>query len=344
MPKSADESIIDPMKKTILVTGGAGYIGSHTTEALIEAGFEVIVVDDLSTGYERLLHPKARFYIYNVLETEKITSIMKNECISAVVHFAAKIIVPESISEPLNYYRNNTMGVLSLLEACKASSIKNIVFSSTAAVYGNASMELITESSPLAPINPYGSSKLFSETLIRDSEIEFGLKSVVLRYFNVAGASASGKFGQLSKNATHLIKIASEAACGKRDSMSITGTDYPTPDGTGVRDYIHVEDLADVHVLALKYLLNGGESEIFNCGYGHGSSVREVVDMVKKVSGVNFKAIEADRRPGDAAQLVADSTKVRRILNWSPKRDSLELICRSAYEFEKSFQFFGTNK
>ena len=332
------------MKKTILVTGGAGYIGSHTTEALIEAGFEVIVVDDLSTGYERLLHPKARFYIYNVLETEKITSIMKNECISAVVHFAAKIIVPESISEPLNYYRNNTMGVLSLLEACKASSIKNIVFSSTAAVYGNASMELITESSPLAPINPYGSSKLFSETLIRDSEIEFGLKSVVLRYFNVAGASASGKFGQLSKNATHLIKIASEAACGKRDSMSITGTDYPTPDGTGVRDYIHVEDLADVHVLALKYLLNGGESEIFNCGYGHGSSVREVVDMVKKVSGVNFKAIEADRRPGDAAQLVADSTKVRRILNWSPKRDSLELICRSAYEFEKSFQFFGTNK
>jgi UDP-glucose 4-epimerase len=323
------------MKKTILVTGGAGYIGSHTTEALIEAGFDVVIVDDLSTGFERLIHPKAKFYKCNVLETDKMTSIMKEEGVFGVIHFAAKIIVPESIAKPIEYYRNNTMGVLSMLEACKASLVKNFVFSSTAAVYGNATKELITELTPVAPINPYGSSKLFSESLIRDCENEFGLKSVVLRYFNVAGASESGQFGQLSKNATHLIKIASETACGKRDSMSITGTDYDTPDGTGVRDYIHVEDLADVHVLALKYLMNGGVSEIFNCGYGHGSSVREVVEMVRKVSGINFSAIEADRRPGDAAQLVADSTKARQILNWIPKRDNLELICRSAYEFEK---------
>jgi UDP-glucose 4-epimerase len=296
----------------------------------------VVIVDDLSSGFEELIHKNAKFYKCNVLETDKISSIMKDEEVSGVVHFAAKIIVPESIEKPLEYYRNNTMGVLSMLEASKKSEVKNFVFSSTAAVYGNASMDLITEETPVAPINPYGSSKLFSESLIRDCEVEFGLKSVILRYFNVAGASASGEFGQLSKNATHLIKIASETACGKRESMGITGTDYPTPDGTGVRDYIHVEDLADVHVLAIKHLLTGGASNLFNCGYGHGSSVREVVEVVKKVSGVNFSAIEAPRRPGDAAQLVADSTKLRQTLGWIPKRDNLELICRSAYEFEKS--------
>ncbi|MDO9183193.1 MAG: GDP-mannose 4,6-dehydratase, partial [Bacteriovorax sp.] len=189
-----------------------------------------------------------------------------------------------------------------------------------------------------SPINPYGSSKLFSEQMIRDCEIEFGLKSVVLRYFNVAGASESMRFGQLSKNATHLIKIASEVACGKRESMSITGTDYATPDGTGVRDYIHVEDLADIHVLAIKYLLAGGATELFNCGYGHGSSVREVIETIRKVSGVNLKADEGPRRLGDAAQLVADSSKVRRTLGWIPKRDNLETICRTAYLFEKALK------
>lgn len=324
------------MKNTILVTGGAGYIGSHTTHALIESGFDVVIIDDLSTGFERLLHPKAKFYQASVLDTVAVAGILSKENVSGVIHFAAKIIVPESIAKPIEYYQNNTMGVLSILEACKLASVKNIVFSSTAAVYGNASMELITESTPVAPINPYGFSKLFSEQMIRDCEIEFGLKSVILRYFNVAGASESLKLGQLSKNATHLIKIASETACGKRESMSITGTDYNTTDGTGVRDYIHVEDLADIHVLAMKYLVNGGKSEIFNCGYGHGSSVREVVDTVRKVSGIYFKATEAPRRLGDAAQLIADSSKVRSILGWIPKRDNLETICRSAYLFEKS--------
>lgn len=324
------------MTSTILVTGGAGYIGSHTTNTLIESGFDVIIVDDLSTGFERLIHPKAKSYKASVLDTETIASILKKENVSGVIHFAAKIIVPESIAKPIEYYRNNTVGVLSVLEACKQANVKNFVFSSTAAVYGNATKDLITENTPVAPINPYGFSKLFSEQCIRDCEIEFGLKSVILRYFNVAGASEAGKFGQLSKNATHLIKIATEAACGKRESMTITGTDYPTTDGTGVRDYIHVEDLADIHVLAVKYLLEGGKSEIFNCGYGHGSSVREVVNTVKKITGVNFNVTEGPRRDGDAAQLVADSSKARKVLAWIPKRDNLELICRSAYVFEKS--------
>lgn len=324
------------MKNKILVTGGAGYIGSHATSALLEAGFEVVIVDDLSTGFEKLIHPKAKFYKVSVLDTNIIAKILQNEKICGVIHFAAKIIVPESLLKPIEYYKNNTMGVLSVLEACKLSSVKNFVFSSTAAVYGNAPMELITEETPTAPINPYGFSKLFSEQMIRDAELEFGLKSVILRYFNVAGASESLQYGQLSKTASHLIKIASEAACGKRDSMQITGTDYPTTDGTGVRDYIHVEDLADIHVLALKYLLSGGSSEIFNCGYGHGSSVREVIETVRKVSGVNFQATESARRSGDAAQLVADSSKVRRVLGWIPKKDNLDLICESAYLFEKS--------
>ncbi len=324
------------MKNKILVTGGAGYVGSHTVSALIKSGFEVVIVDDLSTGFKRLIHPKARMYQVSILNTEAIKDILRNEQIAGVIHFAAKIIVPESIAQPIEYYKNNTMGVLSVLEACKVAEVKKIVFSSTAAVYGNASMELIKELDSVSPINPYGFSKLFSEQIIKDCEFEFGLQSVILRYFNVAGASESLQLGQLSKNATHLIKIASEVACGKRDSISITGTDYPTIDGTGVRDYIHVEDLADIHVLAIKFLLEGGKSEIFNCGYGHGVSVREVIETIRKVSGVNFKAFEEPRRPGDAAQLVADSSKVRKTLGWIPKRDSLETICRTAYLFEKS--------
>ena len=327
------------VKNTILVTGGAGYIGSHTANALIESGFDVVIVDDLSTGFEKLIPLNARFHKASILDTEAIADLLSSENITGIIHFAAKIIVPESITKPIEYYKNNTMGVLSILEAAKLANIKNLVFSSTAAVYGNASLELITELAPVAPINPYGFSKLFSEQIIKDAEIEFGLKSVILRYFNVAGASDSLNFGQLSKNATHLIKIASEVACGKRESITITGTDYPTIDGTGVRDYIHVEDLADIHVLAMKYLLTkNSTSEIFNCGYGHGSSVKEVLEAIRKISGVDFKATEDTRRPGDAAQLVADSSKVRRILKWTPKRDNLEIICRSAYLFEKSLK------
>lgn len=268
-------------------------------------------------------------------ETQKIAEIMKSENISGVIHFAAKIIVPDSIIHSLDYYENNTHGVISTLKACQLANVKNFVFSSTAAVYGNASSDLISEQTPTLPINPYGFSKLFSEQIIRDTELEFGLKSVIFRYFNVAGASESQQFGQRSKKATHLIKIASEAACGKRSNMSITGTDYSTKDGTGIRDYIHVQDLADAHVLAIKHLLNDGKSELFNCGYGHGYSVREVINCMKKLT-YNFEVFEAPRREGDAASLVADSKRLRQLLNWNPKRDDLELICKSAYLFEKS--------
>lgn len=324
------------MKTKILVTGGAGYIGSHATSALIDSGFDVVIIDNLSTGFTQLIHPKAKFYNENILNTQAVATILKNENIVGVIHFAAKIIVPESIKNPLDYYCNNTFGVLSLLEALKITGVKFLVFSSTAAVYGNASFEPVTEETEPSPINPYGFSKLFSEQIIKDSERDFSLKSVILRYFNVAGANEKKKLGQFSDNATHLIKVASQVACGKKEYLSITGTDYNTFDGTGVRDYIHVEDLADIHVLAMKYLINGGNSETLNCGYGHGTSVREIVHTMKKISGVDFNVLEAPRRLGDAAQLVADSSKLKKILCWNPKKDSLELICKSAYLFEKS--------
>ncbi len=321
--------------KNILVNGGAGYIGSHTTNALIENGFNVIIVDDLSTGFERLIHPKAKFYKGSILDAQFLAKVMNDEKIDGVIHFAAKIVVPESISQPLNYYTNNTLGVIKTLEACKMANVKKFVFSSTAAVYGNGSNSLVDEKTPAAPLNPYGFSKLMSEQIIRDVDLEFGLKSVILRYFNVAGASQSKKYGQITKNASHLIKIACETACGKRSEMFVTGNDYNTPDGTGVRDYIHVEDLADAHVDAMNYLLKGGSSETLNCGYGHGSSVLEVISTIKKVSGIDFKVLQGPRRVGDADSIVSDNKKIKQILGWTPKRDNLELICKSAYEWEK---------
>jgi UDP-glucose 4-epimerase len=323
------------MSQKILVTGGAGYIGSHTVDALIKAGFSVVIVDDLSTGFQELVHPKAKFYLKSILDQESMTKILQQEKIEGIIHFAAKIAVPESVEEPLKYYHNNTMGVISVLEAAKASGVRYFVFSSTAAVYGNSLVPLITEETPPAPINPYGFSKLMSEQIIKDCEQAFGLKSVILRYFNVAGASESLKYGQLSKNATHLIKLAAEVACGKKSSINITGTDYNTPDGTGVRDYIHVEDLADIHVLALKHVMKENKNHVFNCSYGKGSSVKEVIRIMKKVSSNDFQVNEAPRRLGDAESLIADNKKVKSTLNWQPKRDDLELICKSAYEWEK---------
>ena len=320
----------------VLVTGGAGYIGSHTAQALLKAGHRVVILDNITTGFREAIPTGAEFAQGDVRNSSTLAEVMKKHSVEAVVHFAAKLIVPESIEKPMEYYENNTMGVLSLVQACAANNVQKIVFSSTAAVYGDATSDgLITEKSPTAPLNPYGSSKLMSEQILRDCEAPHGIRSVCLRYFNVAGAAESGQNGQRTKNATHLIKVASEAACGKRASVGIFGTDYSTPDGTGVRDYIHVEDLADLHVLALQYLNEGGKSEIFNCGYGHGFSVREVINMVKKVSGVDFKVEEQPRRAGDAATLVADSSKVRKAFNWTPKRDNLELICKTAYEWEK---------
>lgn len=320
----------------VLVTGGAGYIGSHTAQALLGAGHQVMVMDNITTGFREAVPVGVELIQGDVRNGALLAEVLKKNSVDAVIHFAAKLIVPESLEKPIEYYENNTMGVLSLVQACVASNVKKVVFSSTAAVYGDVSTNaLLTERTPTAPLNPYGSSKLMSEQILRDCEAPHGLRSVCLRYFNVAGAAEDGKNGQRTANATHLIKVASQAACGKRASVGIFGTDYPTPDGTGVRDYIHVEDLADLHVLALNYLVEGGKSEIFNCGYGHGFSVREVIDTVKKVSGVDFKVEEQPRRAGDAATLVADSSKVRKAFNWTPKRDNLELICKTAYEWEK---------
>lgn len=324
------------MKMTILATGGAGYIGSNTVAKLIGKGFRVVVADDLSTGFRELIHPEAIFYHVKIEDTQSLFEIMQKENVTGVIHFAAKIVVPESISKPLSYYSNNTSGVISVLNACKLANIKNFVFSSTAAVYGNTLSDLVDESTIPSPINPYGHSKLFSEQIVRDTEVEFGLHSVIFRYFNVAGASRDLKFGQRTKTATHLIKIASETALGKRPFMHITGTDYRTPDGTGIRDYIHVEDLANAHVLAMEYLIDGGHSELFNCGYGHGYSVREVVKCMKDISGIDFSAIEGPRRVGDAAKLIANPKHLISKLNWKPEIDDLEIICKTALEFEKN--------
>lgn len=321
----------------VLVTGGAGYIGSHTVQALLGSGHQVVVYDNLSTGFKNAIPLAVEFVQGDVCNQQQLAETLQQFKIEAVIHFAAKLIVPESIEKPIEYYQNNTAGVLSLAQACVTAGVDKVVFSSTAAVYGDvASSELISEKSATAPLNPYGWSKLMSEQMLRDCEKPFGLRSVSLRYFNVAGAAVDGKNGQSTKNATHLIKVASQAACGTRASVGVFGSDYPTPDGTGVRDYIHVEDLADLHVLALDYLCNGGKSDVFNCGYGLGFSVREVINTVRKVSGKEFEVIEQPRRAGDAAQLVANSSKVQKAFNWQPKRNDLELICRTAYEWEKS--------
>jgi UDP-glucose 4-epimerase len=255
--------------------------------------------------------------------------------IHAVIHFAAKIVVPESVTNSLLYYTNNTYGVISTLKACKNAGVKNFVFSSTAAIYGENNLEVLSETTPVSPSNPYAFSKLFSEQIVRDAENDFGCKSIVFRYFNVAGASDNLKFGQITTSATHLIKIVSQAAVGKRDKVYITGTDYPTHDGTGIRDYIHVTDLAHAHVLGLNYLLSGGESDLFNIGYGNGSSVREVIACMKKVTNIDFPVIETDRRLGDVQRLVANPNKIVKILNWHPRFQNLEKICESAYLFEK---------
>lgn len=322
----------------ILVTGGAGYIGSHTVQNLIRNGLSVVVLDNLSTGFRQSVPKDVKFVELDVRDTQQLTQVLNDYEISAVVHFAASLIVPESVEKPLDYYDNNVKGVLSLLHACLVSRVRKIVFSSTAAVYGEpTSTELIKESTPPRPINPYGQSKRMSELILEDAFKAYGISSVILRYFNVAGAALDGSNGQRSKKATHLIKVCTEAACHKRASMSIFGVDYPTIDGTGVRDYIHVEDLAEAHRLALNFLETDNDGcHIFNCGYGKGASVREVIQAVKRVSQKDFTAQEVARRPGDPAQLVADSTQIREKFGWKPRYDDLDVICRSAYQWESS--------
>ena len=322
----------------ILVTGGAGYIGSHAVLALLDAGYPVMVLDDISTGHAALVPKGAEFIQGNVSDMHALDRIFAQHEISAIMHFAAKLIVPESVTNPGLYYANNVGKFTALLQRAVTAGVKNFIFSSTAAVYGNPATSPVTEDTTPLPINPYGSSKLMAEKVLADMATAHGLRAAVLRYFNVAGADPGGRSGQISKNATHLIKVAVEVAVGKRAGMQIFGTDYSTPDGTCVRDYIHVTDLADAHVKALEYLLSEEKSITLNCGYGHGFSEREVIDVVSKVSGTPIKADLAPRREGDPAALVADTKKIRDTLAWQPRYDHLETIVAHALAWERKQQ------
>ena len=318
----------------ILVTGGAGYIGSHTVKKLGEAGYEVIIYDNLSTGSaEAILY--GELFQGELNDKNRLEQVFKQYSFDAVIHFAASISVPESLEQPLEYYANNTTNVINVLQCCQKFDVDRFVFSSTAAVYGEVQESPVEELSPTLPINPYGKSKLMSETIIRDYARSSDLKYVILRYFNVAGADSSGKIGQMGKKAAHLIKVGCDAALGIRSSASIYGTDYPTPDGTGIRDYIHVEDLAMAHVDALAYLEKESTSQILNCGYGTGYSVKEVLSKIKEISGTDFTVVETPRREGDPACVIASGKKIREIIGWNPQHNSLDEIVSSALAWEK---------
>lgn len=319
----------------ILVTGGAGYIGSHMVWTLLGAGHEVVVIDRLSTGFRWAVAPQARFYLGDVGDKEVLREIFAENDIDAIIHFAGSIVVPDSVVHPLEYYDNNTGKTRVLIDAAVQAGISRFIFSSTAAVYGTPATDRpVRESDPTLPENPYGQSKLMSEIMLRDAAKAHDFRFVALRYFNVAGADPFGRAGLSTRNATHLIKVACEAALGERKSISVYGTDYPTADGTGVRDYIHVSDLAAAHLDALAYLGGGGASLVANCGYGRGFSVLEVLDAVKRASGTDFRVDLMPRRPGDAASVVADASIARSVLGWRPVLDDLDLIVRSALDWQ----------
>ncbi|MFG1410029.1 UDP-glucose 4-epimerase GalE [Xanthobacter sp. VTT E-85241] len=320
----------------ILVTGGAGYIGSHMVLALLDAGEAVVVLDDLSTGFRWAVPDAAVFVQGDVSDSALVTQTVRQHGIDAVIHFAARIVVPESVADPLGYYLANTVKTRALLEAVVAAGVPHFIFSSTAAVYGMVGTEPVDEDAALNPISPYGRSKLMSEWMMRDAGAAFPLHYVALRYFNVAGADPQGRSGQSTAGATHLIKVACEAALGKRPGLHVFGTDYETPDGTCLRDYIHVSDLAAAHLDALAHLRSGGESGIFNCGYGRGYSVLEVVETVKAVSGVDFPVTYSPRRAGDPAAIVAASDRIQAQLGWAPKLDDLPTIVAHALDWERS--------
>ncbi len=320
---------------TILVTGGAGYIGSHTVHDLVDAGERVVVLDNLSTGFRFLIPSTVPFVVGSTGDRALVTKTIHQYGVTAIIHFAASIVVPESVADPLAYYRNNTMNTCALLESAVEAGIKQFIFSSTAAVYGNPDRVPVREDAPTSPISPYGSSKLMSEIMLRDTGRAYGLRFVVLRYFNVAGADPKQRTGQSTPLATHLIKVACEAALGKRPKIDVFGNDYPTPDGTCIRDYIHVSDLARAHSAALAYLRRGGESATFNCGYGRGASVLEVINSVKRVSRRDFPVEIAGRRAGDPASLVADVSRIRSTLDWRPQFEDLDTIVSHALAWER---------
>ncbi len=320
---------------TVLVTGGAGYIGSHMCWLLADNDESFIVVDDLSTGNKDAIPKSGELIVGDIGDIELISTLIKKHNVDSVIHFAGSIIVPESVSNPLKYYSNNTAKSRNLIEACVNNKVENFIFSSTAAVYGIPEKVPVVEELPIAPISPYGSSKSITEMMLRDCAEAYDFRYVALRYFNVAGADLDGRTGQSTPEATHLIKVANQVALGQRSHLEIYGTDYPTPDGTGVRDYIHVCDLAAAHWLALKHLRTGGDSKVFNCGYGHGYSVLEVVRTLESIVNHEIPVKRVARRPGDTPEVVADSNKLKQTFDWKPQFDDLRTIIDSALRWER---------
>ena len=319
---------------SVLVTGGAGYIGSFVVRHLLDAGHRPVVFDSLYSGH-RWAAQEAELVVGDLADRRKLEGLLATRSFSAVIHCAAHIWVGESVRNPVKYYANNTANAIALLDLCAQYGIRHIVFSSTAAVYGQPPVDLLDEGLPLAPINPYGASKMMTERVLGDLCAATGQRHAILRYFNVAGADAQARIGEATPENSHLVKVACEAAIGLRPGMFINGTDYPTPDGTCVRDYVHVDDLARAHVEALAYLLDGGASFVANCGYGHGFSVREVLDTTRRVTGIDFPIEEGPRRPGDPAILVADSRRIKQLLGWRPRHDDLDYIVATAWRWER---------
>jgi UDP-glucose 4-epimerase len=326
------------LRMPILVTGGAGYIGSHMVHALLEAGERIVVVDNLTTGFPWAVAKGATLVIAETGDQPKLAAVIAEHGIDTVIHFAASVVVPDSVRDPLGYYRNNTVNSRALIETAVKSGVRHFVFSSTAAVYGNPERVPVGEDDPTVPMSPYGWSKLMTEIMLRDAGTAHGLRYAILRYFNVAGADPLGRSGQSTKGATHLIKVAVEAALGLRPKIEVFGTDYPTPDGTCIRDYIHVWDLVRAHSDALAYLRGGGDSVTLNCGYGRGFSVLQVIETVKRVSGIDFPVAVSARRPGDPAQIIAAADLARTTLGWQPKLDDLETIVSHALAWERKLQ------